>query len=115
MNGIHEVAGSIPASSTNPSNNLADVESAERRFVYFSQAHPARGRACIWAPLGGPSDVDLVARAYCAGDSLRITSSRLKLAGFCRIGNSLKLWSHCATMAVAPYCKGTCSKKYVSL
>lgn len=34
--------------------------------------------------------------SYCwvGDDNLRITSSRLKLAGFCRIGYSLKLWSH---------------------
>src|SRR4029453_13290337 len=40
---------------------------------------------------------------YCFGDSFCITSSRLKLAGFCRIGNSLKLDNHCATTA----CDGT--------
>src|SRR5215510_2107402 len=43
---------------------------------------------------------------YCVGDNFRITSSRLKLAGLCRIGNSLKLDSHCATTA----CDGTTTK-----
>ena len=40
---------------------------------------------------------------YYFGDIFCITSSRLKLAGFCRIGNSLKLASHCPTTA----CDGT--------
>src|SRR5262249_14844428 len=35
---------------------------------------------------------------YCFGVICSITSSRLNLAGFCRIGNSLKLWSHCPTI-----------------
>ena len=39
--------------------------------------------------------------SLCEADSFRITSSRLKLAGFCRIGNSLKLSSHCAANACA--------------
>src|SRR5262245_60755729 len=42
----------------------------------------------------------------CGSESFRITSSRLKLAGFCRIGNSLKLSSHFATTA----CAGTMTK-----
>jgi predicted Zn-dependent protease len=37
--------------------------------------------------------------------SFRITSSRLKLAGFCLGGNSLKVWSHSATKATAPQFK----------
>jgi hypothetical protein len=39
-----------------------------------------------------------------AFSSFAITASRLKLAGFCRTGNSLKLCSHCA----ASTCIGTC-------
>src|SRR5262249_50713635 len=40
---------------------------------------------------------------YCpfGADSCSITRSRLKLAGFCRIGNSLKVCSHCPTIACA--------------
>ncbi len=48
-----------------------------------------------------PGGVQAAATCYLppGSDSCCITRSRLKLAGFCRIGNSLKLSSHLAAKA----------------
>ena len=82
--------------------SLADI--GERiRDVRFTprSGHVQRRQRCRLSAISGHrsiliSNAPFYSPTAFVGESFSITSSRLKLAGFWRIGNSLKLSSHCA-------------------
>ena len=75
-----------------PTRLSLQATSYVQRLRYGNQQSHVSESQLSWEPATSA----LFLLRYCLGVSFSITSSRLKLAGFCRVGNSLKLDSHSA-------------------